>query len=176
MTMTVATPPLQPTPGLRETTAHPPRRIAVFGSVSAERPPHAALEAPASATRAVLERVFAEISAQAPLIAQPILDRAVGDGMVTREERDELLSELADPQATAEARAARTRVRAGARAVLGEAFSAIRRAAPGVAEPILRQAVADARLTPAQSRRILERLRSSPAAAFRGAHAAHPGP
>lgn len=173
--MTVTTPPRQSTPSHRNAGAQAPRRIAVFGSVSAERAPHDAVEAPASAARAVLERVFAEISAQAPLIAQPILDRAVGEGAVTLDERDELLRELADPDATGEAPAAQTRVGVSARIVLSEAFAAIRLAAPGIADPILRQAVANERLTSAQAGRILERLRSSPATAFRATRSTNPG-
>jgi hypothetical protein len=164
--MTVTTPPLKPT-AFRETTAQGPRRIAVFGSLSAQRASRAGVEAPASAARAVLELIFAQIAEQAPLIARPILDRAVAEGTLTSVERNELLRELAEPDSTGDAPAAATGVRLGARAVLSEAFVAIRLAAPGIAQPILREAVADERLTPEQSRRILERLRSSPAAAFR---------
>jgi len=167
--MTMTTTPVEPMPVPHETPAPGPRRIAVFGSASAARAAGTAPQTPASSARSVLEHVFAQISAQAPLIAAPMFDRAVGDGTITLEERDELLRELADPQASVEAPAAA----AGARIVLTEAFAAIRLAAPGIAEPILRQAVADERLTTAQSTRILERLRSSPAAAFRGTHATH---
>lgn len=168
--MTVTTQPLEPTPSLPETKARAPRRIAVFGSASAERAGRPATEAPAWSARAVAERVFAQIGAQAPLIAQPILDRAVAEGAITPHERDELLRELAYPQAAGEEAEATTRASVGARIVLAEAFAAIRLAAPAIAEPILRQAVADKRLAPPQSRRILERLRSSPATAYRVAH------
>ncbi len=165
--MSVSTPTYQPTPRSRETRAHAPRRIAVFGSVCTERPPQEAVQAPASAARAVLERVFEQIRAQAPLIAEPILDRAVDEGKVTLEQRDELLRELADPQAAGgETSATTTRAGVGTRIVLREAFAAIRLAAPALADPILREAVADALLTPAQARRILERLRSSATTAF----------
>ena len=166
--MTVTTGPFEPRTGLPETGARAPRRIAVFGSASAERASRAAAPPPPASTRAVLERVFAQIGAQAPLIARPILDRAVAEGTITLDERDELLRELADPQAIAEQEDAKSR--AGARIVVTEALAAIRLAAPAIAEPILRAAVAEERLTPAQSGRILERLRSSPGAAFRVAH------
>jgi len=171
MTVTIAS--RQSPPSRREppAQAHPPRRIAVFGSLSAERATRAAVAVPASSARAVLEQVFAEIAARAPLIAGPILDRAVGEGKVTPGERDELLHELADPEATGEVSAA-TRAGAGSRTVLSAAFSAIRRAAPGIATPILGEAVADGRLTQAQARRILDRLRTSPSAPFRGARGA----
>jgi hypothetical protein len=43
----------------------------------------------------------------------------------------------------------------------------MRRAAPGIARPILDEAVDAERLTPAQEQRILERLRSSPARVLR---------
>ncbi len=166
--MTVTTPPLEPTTGPAKTSGRSPRRIAVFGSASAERAGRAAEEAPAWSARAVAERVFAQIRAQAPLIAQPIFERAVAEGTITRAERDGLARGLADPLTPAPAASAG----AGARVVLTEALTAIRLAAPAIAEPILHQAVADERLTPAQSRRILDRLRLSPSAAFRAtAHA-----
>jgi len=60
------------------------------------------------------------------------------------------------------------------RAVLGEAFTAIRRGAPAIAEPILEQAVAGERITQPQARRILDRLRLSPAAALRGVRQRQP--
>jgi hypothetical protein len=169
--MTVTLPPFEPTSSRGHVPSGSPRRIAVFGSVAAERPPRS-VEAPSSSARTVLERIFAAITAQAPLIAQPILDRAVGQSTITLDERDELLRELADPQATGEAAAA-TRASDAGRAVLGEAFAAIRRGAPAIAEPILTEAVAAGRLTQAQARRILDRLHSSPAAAFRGARSKH---
>jgi hypothetical protein len=155
-----------------ETSGGSPRRLAVFGSVAAERPPRT-VEVPASSVRAVLERIFAAITTQAPLIAQPILDRAVGEQTITLDERDELLRELADPQATGEVPAA-TRMSIAGRAVLGEAFTAIRRGAPAIAEPILEQAVAGERITQPQARRILDRLRLSPAAALRGVRQRQP--
>jgi hypothetical protein len=40
--------------------------------------------------------------------------------------------------------------------------AAIRRAAPGLAQPLLSEAVASERLTRVQERRIIERLRQSP--------------
>ena len=171
--MTVTTPPLEPTTGIPKAGPRAPRRIAVFGSASAERAGRAAAEAPAWSARAVAERVFAQIGAQAPAIAQPIFDRAVAEGTITPHERDELLRELVSPQVSGEEAQSKTRASTGARMVLAEAFAAIRLAAPAIAEPILRKAVAEERIAPPQSRRILERLRSSPAAAYR---VAHPGP
>jgi hypothetical protein len=154
-------------PSLTPPPAPTSRRIAVFGSIAAERPP-GELEgdlpgrASSPATRAVLEHVFAAIAAQTREIAQPILDRAVAEGSLTGGEHDELLRELDPPAVKAPAAVA---VRPVAREVLREALAAIRAASPGIAAPILRDAVASERLTAAQEQRILERLRKSSATA-----------
>ena len=141
----------------------PLTRIVVFGAIAAERP----LAAPAGgdalspAARAVLEGVLASIASQSPSIAQPILDRAVEEGTITRSERHALLRELTDPSA------AEPPATVGARRALGEALAAIRRAAPGIAKPILDEAVGAERLTAAQEKRILERLRTGPSRMLR---------
>jgi hypothetical protein len=145
-------------------------RIAVFGADAPERP----LALPADvqelspAARAVLERVLASIASSASSIAQPILDRAVEEGTITRAERHALLRELSAPgadDAPAPGEAPPTSV--GARRVLREALAAIRRAAPGIAQPILDEAVDAERLTAAQQKRILERLRINPSQLLR---------
>jgi hypothetical protein len=147
-------------------THSPSRRIAVFGSVAAERPPvPESDEAQSPAARAVLERVIEAIASSAPSIARPILDRAVADGTITRAERHGMLLELSDPAAAGEGPRA---VSQAARRTLREALAAVRRAAPAIARPILDEAVDAERLTQAQERRILERLRSNPARALRG--------
>jgi hypothetical protein len=143
------------------------RRIAVFGSVSAERMDTAPDDTPplSPAARAVLERVLDSITSSVPTIAKPILDRAVAEGTITRAERHELLQELSDPTDMPGAAPASI----AARRVLREALAAIRRAAPGIAGPILEDAVDAERLTAAQQRRILERLGTSPVRALRAA-------
>ena len=146
-------------------------RIAVFGAIAPEPPPAAAAEAQAlsPAARAVLERVLASSASSASAIAQPILDRAVEEGTITRTERHALLRELSapgDPDDTPAA-AATPPPSLGARRVLREALAAIRRAAPGIVQPILDEAVDAERLTPAQEKRILERLRISPSQVLR---------
>jgi hypothetical protein len=147
------------------TATHPPsRRIAVFGSVAAADERSEPVLSPAA--RAVLERVHEAIASNAPSIVKPILDRAVAAGAITRAERHAMLLELSGA-AIVEDGAAGT-VSLGARGALRDALAAIRRAAPSIARPILDQAVDEERLTPAQERRILERLRSSPARALRG--------
>jgi hypothetical protein len=166
--MTVTTPAPEPTASYGEPPSSAPRRLAVFGSVSAERPSRANVEAPPSAAREVLERVFAEIAAQAPLIARPVLDRAAAAGAITASERDELLLELAEPQASRDADDGSGRSGA-VRTVLREALAAVRRASPSIAEPMLRAAVADGLVTAAQEERILTRLSASPASSFRPA-------
>ena len=149
------------------TATHPPtRRIAVFGSVAAERPLVPDRDETFSpAARAVLERVIEAIASSAPSIATPILDRAVAEGTITRAERHTMLVELNDPGASDERVPP---VSQDASATLREALAAIRRAAPGIARPILDEAVGAERLTLAQELRILERLRSSPSRVLRG--------
>jgi hypothetical protein len=72
--------------------------------------------------------------------------------------------ELSDPAAPHDPAPALSRE---ARGTLREALVALRRAAPGIARPILDEAVQAERLTPAQERRILERLRFGPARVLR---------
>ena len=69
-------------------------RIAVFGAIAPEA---AEAQALSPAARAVLERVLASIVSSASAIAQPILDRAVEEGTITRSERHALLRELSAP-------------------------------------------------------------------------------
>jgi hypothetical protein len=146
-----------------------PNRIAVFGSVAAERraDPAEAERGLSPAAGAVLERVLESIACNASTIARPILDRAVDDGTITRDERHELLRELSEPSARSDDHAGAPASLA-ARRVLRESLAAIRRAAPGIAQPILDQAVDAERLTAAQEQRILERLRISPSRTLRG--------
>jgi hypothetical protein len=135
-------------------------RIAVFGSVASERPAADDAGGCPPPVRAVLELVYESIAESAPGIVSPILDRAVGEGTISRVERHELLRVIGGSSATDDAAAA------PARAVLREALAAVRRAAPEIAAPILREAVGSERLTRAQEQRILERLRTSPASAL----------
>jgi len=144
-------------------TRPPSRRIAVFGSVAAPDEEREAALSPAAS--AVLERVHEAIAANAPSIVKPILDRAVADGTITRAERHSMLLELSDPTTAGEDP---PDVSQDARRTLREALAAVRRAAPAIARPILDEAVDAERLTEAQERRILERLRASPARALRG--------
>jgi hypothetical protein len=166
--LTVTTPTPEPTANRGDLPDAAPRRLAVFGSVSAERP-SGTIEAPASPAREVLERVFAEIAEQASLIARPVLDRAAAASVITTLERDELLRELAEPQSSHSDSTGAPGGSVAARSVLREALAAVRRASPGIAGPILHAAVADGLLSAAQEQRIIARLSASPAAAFRPA-------
>jgi|SRR5579863_472934 len=142
------------------------RRIAVFGSLA---PQSRALLSPAA--RAVFERILAAVAEQAPAIARPLLDRSVADGSLTREERHEVLAGLEANESASDGRERRWQSFAMRRASR-EILAAVRRAAPGIAQPILAEAVADERLTTAQAQRILERVRDLPISVFR----AGPGP
>lgn len=153
--------------------ALPFTRIAVFGAGAPERAPALPTDAQelSPAARAVLERVLASIESSASSIAQPILDRAVEAGLITRAERHGLLRELSAPSGRDDgpASAGASPTSLAARRVLREALAAIRRAAPGIAQPILDEAVGAERLTAAQQKRILERLRINPSQILRPA-------
>jgi len=158
-----ATTPAEPARRLAVPAGSTSRRIAVFGSVDAERPPRPVVATPSSTAREVLEAVYAAIAEKAPRIARPILDRAVDERAITAAQRDELLLELTgrhDEQPAARNGTVATEL-------LRESLVAIRLASPAIAAPILDEAVAGGRVTAEQAGRILERLRSSPTAALR---------
>lgn len=141
-----------------------PTRIAVFGSVAQAplriRPPRN--RAPrffSPNAAAVLERTLELVAARSTSIARPILDRAVAAGTITAAQRAELLEELAGSGEQRQTGAPRSTAVARLRQ---EVSAAIRRAAPGLAQPLLSEAVASERLTRVQERRIIERLRQSP--------------
>ncbi|HUB75767.1 MAG TPA: hypothetical protein VL977_01860 [Solirubrobacteraceae bacterium] len=110
---------------------------------------------PPPGASAILTRTLELIAARSPAIATPILDSALGAGTITRAEHAALLAELVGVPSSAggPARDVVERLRHQIRA-------AIRRAAPVLARPLLDQAVAERRLTPAQEVRILRRLRA----------------
>ena len=112
-----------------------PTRIAVFGSVAAERPLDGGEPGTPAPVRAVLERVLESIAGRAPAIAEPILDRAVADGRITRFERHALLRELGHPDGVGGGAAASV----PARQVLREVLAAVRRAAPTRPRPAAHQ-------------------------------------
>lgn len=127
--------------------------------------------------RAVLERVLEAILERAPAVAAPILERALARGAISRAELHTLLARIS---AAADGES-RERIRPptpsipGSDRLLADCLAAIRRAAPSIAAPIVADALASERLTPAQARRILTRLgelepaRRTPLAPARGA-------
>jgi hypothetical protein len=141
------------------------RRIAVFGSVAADRAAEREEQPFSAPARAVLDRVLEAVASGAPAIAGPIVDRAVAEGTITRDERHAMLRELSRPGGAGEE--PEPPGSQGAGRTLREALAAVRRAAPTIARPILDEAVEAERLTPAQERRILERLRASPGRVLR---------
>jgi hypothetical protein len=148
-----------------------PNRVAVFGSIAApleprrwplDRPQKPSvgggqerLAKPSPAATAVLERVRVLLADKAPAIARPILDRALAAGKITDAERSDLLEELSGASAT------HASERAAVAQLHEEIRGALRRAAPTLAQPLLKEALASERLTAAQERRIVERLRLS---------------
>jgi hypothetical protein len=139
-----------------------PTRVAVFGSIAEPslrtRVARSAPRFLSPSAAAVFERTLELVAAKAPGIARPILDRAVAAGRITGAERRELLAGLsggANARASLPPRAELARLQ-------HEVSAAVRRAAPGLAQPLLREAVASERLTRVQERRIVERLRQTP--------------
>lgn len=137
-----------------------PTRIAVFGSLAAapRRVRAARSRVPrflSPSAAAVFERSLELVAAKAPDIARPILDRAVAAGTITGAERRELLGELAGSRRAPSGPPPRAEL---AR-LQHEVSAAVRRAAPGLAQPLLSAAVASERLTRVQEQRIVERLR-----------------
>jgi hypothetical protein len=155
-----------------------PHRIAVFGSVASRpqpEPDEYDRQPPAPASRfspsanAVLERSLDLVAANATRIARPILDHAVATGSITGDERSDLLEEFAGATTPAvEPRPALLRLRQ-------EILAAIRRAAPTLAHPLLREAIASERLTLAQEHRIIDHLSHTDAISARRGRTAEGG-
>ncbi|MGD0198517.1 MAG: hypothetical protein ABSC56_11520 [Solirubrobacteraceae bacterium] len=103
--------------------------------------------------QAALERALELIAARSPEIACPILDRALAAGTITAAERAELLHEIVGAPAPP-----RSSLGAAAQRLRSQIRATIARAAPGLARPLLDEAVAARRLTPSQEMRILHRL------------------
>jgi hypothetical protein len=154
-----------------------PHRIAVFGSVASRPRPELGEDdrqrrAPAAfspSANAVLERSLDLVAANATQIARPILDHAVATGSITGDERSDMLEEFAGTTTQAiEPRPAILRLRQ-------EILAAIRRAAPTLAHPLLREAIASERLTPAQEHRIINHLSHTDAVSARRGRLAEGG-
>ena len=144
---------------------------------------------PDPAVRSVAERVHQAIRAQVPSIAKPIVDDAVKVGTITQAQADEILQRLTSgrggpggcgckrgghgppPQGqegSPRDRQGSPRDRQGAppnaavRSVLDAVHQAIRAAVPGIAKPILDEAVKAGTITQAQADQILQRVTRGP--------------
>jgi hypothetical protein len=97
-------------------------------------------------TLAVVESVRKAIAAKAPGLAKPVVDKAVSDGDISQAQADRLSSVVADKKLSrtdAQALFADAKVAP----VFFEVKAAIAREAPGIAKPIVDQAVSDGKVT-----------------------------
>lgn len=111
---------------------------------------------------ALLGLVFAALSAAAPAIARPLLDRGVAGSEITQAEADAFIARLAGVDSTPAAADAAgvpigTPTPAGI-AVFQSVFNAIRGQLPAIAKPLLADAVDAQTITPAQATRIEQRI------------------
>ncbi len=129
-----------------------PTKIAVFATsepaASPAGPP--ALHADPAA---VLVRARELIAARSPGIAVPILDRALAAGTITQAERAALLRELVGAGGPQQGQ-----LSLAAQRLRAQVAAAIARATPGIARPLLDEAVASRRLTASQRMRITHHL------------------
>ena len=149
--------------------SRPPIRRGAFGGTSL----------PAS-VRAVAQKVFDAIRAQAPAIAKPLLDQGVAAGTISAAQEDAFLARLsqplpdprsgstpgsangapsapppAKPDGSSAPGAALTPAQ---RQLYASVFGAIRTQAPTIAKPLLDQAVADGTITQVRADQISARL------------------
>jgi hypothetical protein len=116
---------------------------------------------------AVLEDIRAAVAKQAPEIAGPVIDKAEKDKKINSEQADKLRQAAADIAA-----GKRPDIRGLPRdddvqRVIKEAFAAAGEKAPGIAEPIIDQAVSDKKITEAEGNRIRDMLKKGgPGLAF----------
>ena len=125
--------------------------------------------------RAVLDDIRKAVAKQAPDIAGPVIDKAESDKKITAEQADKLRQAAADIAA-----GKRPDIRAFGRdadvhEVIHDAFRAAAEKAPGIAAPIIEQAVSDKKITQAQADRITQLVkRGGPGPGFgpgpRGRH------
>jgi hypothetical protein len=101
------------------------------------------------ATFAVVQAVRKAIAAKAPDIAKPVIDKAVSDNAISQAQADRLSKVVAD-KALSQADAKALFSDAKAAPVFFDVKAAIAREAPGIAKPIVDQAVSDKKITQAQ--------------------------
>ncbi len=124
--------------------------------------------------RAVLKDIREAVAKQAPAIAGPVIDKAADDKQITAAQADKLrqaAQDIADGK--------RPDIRglgrdADVREVVHDAFAAAAEQAPGIAQPIIDEAVSDNKITAAQADRIKEMVKRGPPGPGRGR--GHHGP
>ncbi len=111
---------------------------------------------------AVLEDIRAAVAKQAPEIAGPIIDKAEGDGKITKAQADKLRQAAEDVAA-----GKRPDLRAlghdeDVEQVIHDAFAAAGKKAPAIGEPIIGKALDDKKITEAQADQIRDILKRGP--------------
>jgi hypothetical protein len=111
---------------------------------------------------ALLGLVFAALSAAAPAIARPLLDRGVANSEITAAEADAFIARLTSDDSAAATAAASGAVPStptpASITLFQSVFRAIRAQLPAIAKPLVAQAVAAQTITPAQASRIEQRI------------------
>jgi hypothetical protein len=112
---------------------------------------------------AVLEDIRAAVAKQAPEIAGPIIDKAEGDGKITKAQADKLRQAAEDVAA-----GKRPDPRALGRdedveEVIHDAFAAAGKKAPAIGEPIIGKALDEKKITETQADQIRDMLKRGPA-------------
>lgn len=116
--------------------------------------------------RALLGRVFSGLSAAAPDIARPLLDRGVADGTITAAQEERFLGRLRAAEGDAAPPPADAPPSPAAQALFQGVFGAIRAELPVIARPLVAAAVADGSITPAQAERLTGRFEAGPRLGF----------
>ena len=106
--------------------------------------------------RAVLDDIRKAVAKQAPDIAGPVIDKAESDKKITAEQADKLRQAAADIAAGKRPDIRGLGRDADVHEVIHDAFRAAAEKAPGIAAPIIEQAVADKQITQKQADRITE--------------------
>lgn len=106
---------------------------------------------------ALIGLVFAALTAAAPAIARPLLDRGVAGSTITQAEADAFIARLAGGDSTPATVEIATASPA-APALFQDVFNAIRAHLPAIAAPLAADAVAAGALTPSQAARIEQRI------------------
>ncbi|HEX2016330.1 MAG TPA: hypothetical protein VGN69_06515 [Solirubrobacteraceae bacterium] len=114
--------------------------------------------APSSASRSVFSQIVTAISQQAPIIAQPVLARAVAAGTLTQAQADTIAAALSHAGNLDDLRHQLERASAAQRRVLQDVLAAVGAQAPTIAQPILATAVSSGVLTQAQADKLASLL------------------